>query len=86
LLYTSDEATAGGYSTEDIVQLLKQIRLTGAERIHMIAHSMGNRLIIDALQTLVDQGFNKDFLYNQVILAAPDIDAEVFKAYRTYDC
>jgi|GEM_PF-6974319 len=78
LWYTADEATAGGYSTEDIVQLLKQIRLTGAERIHIIAHSMGNRLITDALQTLVDQGFNKDFLFNQVILAAPDIDAEVF--------
>ncbi|SMC53981.1 alpha/beta hydrolase [Pedobacter nyackensis] len=76
--YTADEATASGYSTDDIIQLLIQIRKTGAERIHIIAHSMGNRLITDALRSLVDQGFNKDFLFNQIILAAPDIDAEVF--------
>lgn len=77
--YKADEATATGYSTENIVELLKAIRrTTNAERIHLIAHSMGNRFLTQALQSLVDQGFNKDFLFNQIILAAPDIDAEIF--------
>lgn len=77
--YTVDEATISGYSTDNIIQLLKDVRsTTGAERVHLIAHSMGNRLLTDALKTLSDQGFTKDFLFNQIILAAPDIDAEVF--------
>jgi len=77
--YTADEATATGYSADNIIQLIKDVRTTtGAERVHLIAHSMGNRLLTDALKTLVAEGFNKDFLFNQIILAAPDIDAEVF--------
>lgn len=77
--YHADEATTTGYSIDNMIQLLKDVKTnTGAERVHLIAHSMGNRLLTDALKSLVDQGFNKDFLFNQIILAAPDIDAEVF--------
>lgn len=79
LRYNADEATATGYSADNVIQLLKDIRTTtGAERVHLIAHSMGNRILTDALKSLVDKGFNKNFLFNQIILAAPDIDAEVF--------
>jgi esterase/lipase superfamily enzyme len=78
-LYKADESTATGYSSPHIIQLLKDVRTTtGAERVHLIAHSMGNRFLSDALRTLVDQGFTKDFQFNQIILAAPDVDAEVF--------
>jgi esterase/lipase superfamily enzyme len=77
--YMADEATATGYSIDNIIQLIKDVRTnTGAERVHLIAHSMGNRFLTEALKSLNEQGFTKDFLFNQIILAAPDIDAEVF--------
>lgn len=78
-LYTADEATATGYSLDNMINLLKDIRrTTGAQRIHLIAHSMGNRFLTEALRALYHEGFYKDFLFNQIILAAPDIDAQVF--------
>ncbi len=49
----------------------------GAKKIHVIAHSMGNRALVQALQ-----GFerpNNKPRFNQIVLAAADIDADVFK-------
>lgn len=77
--YNADEATATGYSIDNIIHFIKDVRTsTGADRVHLIAHSMGNRYLTDALKSLDDQGFTKDFIFNQIILAAPDIDAETF--------
>ncbi|WP_138482108.1 alpha/beta hydrolase [Dyadobacter bucti] len=77
--YMADEATATGYSVDSVIQLIKDVRAnTGAERVHLIAHSMGNRLLTEALKAMVLEGFTKEYLFNQIILAAPDIDAEVF--------
>ncbi|MCB1204155.1 MAG: alpha/beta hydrolase [Verrucomicrobiae bacterium] len=47
------------------------------EEIHIIAHSMGTRVLTQALALAHDEGFSLKF--NNVILAAPDIDADVFK-------
>ena len=49
-----------------------------ARRVHLIAHSMGNRVVAGALRRLA---YNKATAphFNQVILTAPDIDAETFK-------
>jgi esterase/lipase superfamily enzyme len=44
------------------------------ERIHVIAHSMGNRALISALCKL-----DSDVTIRQVALLAPDIDAELFR-------
>lgn len=49
---------------------------SGADKVHLIAHSMGNRAVTDALRQLASQGDDKRF--NQIILTAPDIDADVF--------
>lgn len=77
--YMADEATATGYSVDNVIRLIKDVRVnTGAERVHLIAHSMGNRLLTEALKAMASEGFTKEFLFNQIILAAPDIDAEVF--------
>lgn len=56
--------------------LLSVARNSGAERIHLIAHSMGNRPLINALDSLYQQ--EEARLFQQVILAAPDIDADIF--------
>lgn len=47
------------------------------EEIHIIAHSMGTRVLTQALALAHDEGFSLKL--NNVILAAPDIDADVFK-------
>lgn len=47
------------------------------DRIHIIAHSMGNRPMTKALLALEEQSKEQP-IFEQVILAAPDIDAEVF--------
>lgn len=52
---------------------------TNAEKIFLIAHSMGNRALTRALASLLaDQPEIKNRL-EEVILTAPDIDADVFR-------
>ncbi len=59
--------------------LLDVVQRTGAETVHIIAHSMGNRIVADALlhlrhvMTAQEQG-----VLREIILTAPDIDADVF--------
>lgn len=47
---------------------------SGAERVHLIAHSMGNRPLSEALNALAPRK-----LFRHIVLAAPDIDTEVFQ-------
>ena len=55
---------------------------SGAERIHIIAHSMGNRAVCDALKALSYDPSNR-VKFNHLVLAAPDIDAETFQELAT---
>ena len=48
---------------------------TGARRVHLIAHSMGNRALVTALSRLPR---GKSRLFSQIVLTAPDIDADTF--------
>lgn len=50
---------------------------TDLDRIHVIAHSMGTEVLGRALAKARDDGFRLEL--NNVILAAPDIDADVFR-------
>jgi esterase/lipase superfamily enzyme len=52
---------------------------SGATAIHLIAHSMGNRALTSALRELVMDRNSKCPQFHEVILTAPDIDAEVFR-------
>jgi len=47
---------------------------TGINKMHIIAHSMGSRVLAGALEDVAG-----DLVSEQVIFAAPDIDADVFK-------
>jgi esterase/lipase superfamily enzyme len=60
--------------TKVLVDLQKE---THFEKVHIIAHSMGTRVLSYALRNAKDAGFNLDL--NNVILAAPDIDADIFR-------
>ena len=74
--YLSDEAAiqySEPFITEFLINFVKQ---SGAKRIHIIAHSMGNRGLIEAVNRI--QKSNPEIKFGQIILAAPDVDAGVF--------
>lgn len=48
---------------------------TGATRIHVIAHSMGNRALVNALSRMPTPQTKP---FNQIVLTAPDMDAQTF--------
>ena len=68
------------YSEPHIKQFIKDllVKLPNHE-IYLVAHSMGNRGLTKALVSLFkeNQGYAKRI--KEIILAAPDIDAEIFK-------
>jgi esterase/lipase superfamily enzyme len=55
---------------------------TGAKVVHLIAHSMGNRALANALAQITETRRNNGEIphFRQVILTAPDIDADTFRA------
>jgi esterase/lipase superfamily enzyme len=53
------------------------IQKSGAKSISLIAHSMGNELLLRVLQTLKPK-IPKGVVISQVILAAPDVDRDKF--------
>ena len=77
--YTTSENNAI-LSTDRFRQFLKDvIERSGASTVHLIAHSMGNRIVTDVL-AMLDTAENAGLKarIGQVILTAPDIDAAVF--------
>ncbi len=52
---------------------------TGARKIHLVAHSMGNKSLVKALERIAHgHTRNSQPKFNEIVLTAPDIDAEVF--------
>ncbi|MES2442111.1 MAG: alpha/beta hydrolase [Pseudomonadota bacterium] len=84
LRYTADEATIDA-SEAQITQFLTEFAQTsGARAVHVIAHSMGNRGLLRAVNRIVANAAgasNKPF--GQIILAAADVDARLFRDLAT---
>ena len=59
--------------------LLEIVKESQAQSINLIAHSMGNRALAAALREIDLEFRDQSRLFNQVILAAPDIDADDFR-------
>ncbi|MEM6784633.1 MAG: alpha/beta hydrolase [Bacteroidota bacterium] len=77
LRYLADENDVM-WSVFHLKAFLREIALrTGADDVHIVAHSMGNRAVTQALREFACEFKAPQF--NQVILAAPDVDAEVFR-------
>lgn len=56
------------------------VRESGARKIHLIAHSMGNMPLLNVLKEFQLTGAERqDIKVDQIILAAPDIDREIFE-------
>jgi esterase/lipase superfamily enzyme len=77
--YPVDEANAE-WSIPHFKSFLKDVaELCGTKTIHIVAHSMGNRLLISALNQFTLEGFVPPTRFHEVVLAAPDIDADTFR-------
>ncbi len=77
--YWADESSAewtAAHLKEFLTDLAKD---SGAARIHLVAHSMGGRPLTTALKEMVLQtNWSQAQHFNQVVLAAPDIDSGMF--------
>jgi esterase/lipase superfamily enzyme len=78
--YISDE-TRVEWTTPHLREFLSQVKTrSGAEALHIIAHSMGSRAIVRALADVVAELRSGDRPpFSQVVLTAPDIDATLFR-------
>lgn len=85
--YGSDSTTARG-AAEYLAPFLTRLgALTKEEEInlHVIAHSMGNEAFVYALEmVLADlKGDTKNFRLAELVFAAPDVDAKIFRNKTT---
>lgn len=77
--YKVDETNAE-WSRLDFKNFLKDFAdQSGADNIYLIAHSMGTRVLTGALKELVLEDPSMRDKFDEIILAAPDIDADTFK-------
>lgn len=74
--YAADEESIQWTAAHLQSFLANVARNTGAETIQLVAHSMGNRALVNALSQLQTAVAASKF--KEVILAAPDIDTGVF--------
>ena len=82
LMYLHDEDVAE-VSGADLARFLRQLARDKRDeglgaKIHLLAHSMGNRVLLDAM-TLLSQDADIDRPFGQVVLAAPDVDRARFR-------
>ncbi|WP_420862830.1 alpha/beta hydrolase [Algirhabdus cladophorae] len=76
--YTVDAQTAQ-WAVPDMTKVLKDLTSRDADRIIVIAHSMGTRVLSRGLDALIRDTPEAAEKITTVVLAAPDIDADVFK-------
>lgn len=78
--YTQDEDTIQWTAFHLRAFLEELAQRSDAKKIHLIAHSMGNRALTSALQIIAAKRQNAPQpLFDQVVLAAPDIGSETME-------
>jgi esterase/lipase superfamily enzyme len=66
-----------------LLELAEILAGTDAESFSIVAHSMGNLVTLEAMTQLIKQGFRPKAELNRVILAAPDVDLDLFDQYAS---
>jgi esterase/lipase superfamily enzyme len=73
--YDRESAQASEPYLRDFLELV--VKESGAKSVSIIAHSMGNQPLLDVLKDMRSGG-PEGVVINEVILAAPDVDADNF--------
>jgi esterase/lipase superfamily enzyme len=76
-LYDADSARLAAKQLNDFLLLVS--RKSGIKYIHVIAHSMGNLALLNAM-SIIDWNANQKIKLEQVVLAAPDLDMNEFES------
>ena len=85
LKYPDDEAAIEASEAAIRAFLVRLLKEVGPKRIHILAHSMGNRGLLRVMDKIVcdlEAGDNS-IQFGQIILAAPDVDADLFRELAT---
>jgi esterase/lipase superfamily enzyme len=78
--YTVDETNAEWAQSHFVKVMSALLEQVPAHNIYLVGHSMGNRIIGRALITLASDRLESDMmLFREIIMIAPDIDADVFR-------
>ncbi|HEY0214427.1 MAG TPA: alpha/beta hydrolase [Paenirhodobacter sp.] len=82
--YTGDEAAIEGSEQAIRDFLVDFAQRSGVTAVHIIAHSMGNRGLLRAMDAIAKiVALATPVRFGQVILAAPDVDAQLFANLAT---
>lgn len=83
--YSADREVATSQTIiSDAAAFLRDVvKRTGAERVNIIAHSMGNEPLLRALEELEDNDFSNETEppFDEVIFAAPDVNVANFTSF-----
>ena len=83
--YAADEASIEASEAAITDFLVRLATDSGAARLHVIAHSMGNRGLLRAIQRITAQAASTAGIrFGQVFLAAPDLDVGLFRDLATF--
>ncbi|MDX1698721.1 MAG: alpha/beta fold hydrolase [Thiohalobacterales bacterium] len=78
--YTVDETNAQWAQSHFLQMLSALLEQVPAQNIYLVGHSMGNRIIGNAMITLASERLESDLLlFREIVMIAPDIDADVFR-------
>jgi esterase/lipase superfamily enzyme len=77
--YTLDESNVEWTVVHLESFLNRVVQESGAKTVHLVAHSMGNRALLQALERMAPRRQSAAPVFGQVVLAAPDVDASAFR-------
>jgi esterase/lipase superfamily enzyme len=78
--YTIDETNAEWAESHFVAMLSALLEQVPVQSIYLVGHSMGNRIVGNAMITLSGDRLESDLmLFREIIMIAPDIDADVFQ-------
>jgi esterase/lipase superfamily enzyme len=79
--YPADEATIEASEEHITKYLVDLVENSRAKSVHLIAHSMGNRGVLRAVDRIAATATQRTGkLFRQIVLAAADVDVDVFRS------
>lgn len=78
--YIADGSELTERAKRQVEEFLRDVtEKSGAERVHLVAHSMGNRYLLAAMMAIArERAPSAPPLFDEVVFAAPDVDRQDF--------